>query len=51
VLLPDYDQATSIVFCGKYLDAENFRRERAARSAEPEPPTRELARFEIPEGE
>lgn len=49
VLLPDYDQANSIVLCGKYLDAaEKIRRERAPESSEPAPPTRELARFEIP---
>lgn len=52
VLLPDYDEATSIVFCGKYIDAEKFRREQAQPSAEaPAPRTRELARFEIPEGD
>jgi hypothetical protein len=43
VLLPDYDKPSSIVLCGKYLDAEQ-----AQESGEPAPPTRELARFEIP---
>ena len=48
VLLPDYGEGTSIVLCGKYLDAEQFRRAQAEGVAESPPPTRELARFEIP---
>ena len=48
VLLPDYDEPTSIVLCGNYLDAEKFRREQVQGFGQPVPPTRELARFEIP---
>jgi len=48
VLIPDYDEATSLAFCGEYLNAEAFRAQQADLAAEPPPPSRELARFEIP---
>ena len=48
VLLPDYGDATSIVLCGKYLDAEEFREALAEGLGDAAPATRELARFEIP---
>ena len=45
VLLPDYGKATSIVLCGKKSESAQ-----PSAAAGPAPKSRELARFEIPEG-
>lgn len=48
VLVPDYGKAASIVLCGKKSGGSQVQPSAAAASAPPK--TRELARFEIPEG-
>ncbi len=48
VLVPDYGKATSIVLCGKKSGSAHTQPSIAAAAA---PKTRELARFEIPEGD
>ena len=48
VLVPDYGKANSIVLCGKKSGGSQVQPSAAAASAPPK--TRELARFEIPEG-
>jgi hypothetical protein len=47
VLVPDYGEATSIVLCGKRSGSAHSQPSIAAAAP---PKTRELARFEIPEG-
>lgn len=49
VLVPDYDDARTVALVGEYLDAEEFRRRKSAQAGEPEPSSRELARFDLPE--
>ncbi len=59
VLVPDYDDASNVAMFGESLDPEGFRSRQAARAphvptaahpqppGEPEPPSRELARFKL----
>ena len=47
VLVPDYDQASTVALVGEYLDSEEFRRGQAEPAAEAAPPSRELARFDL----
>jgi hypothetical protein len=58
VLVPDYDEASTVALIGEYLDTAKAMKERAERASEvtkgarePEGGARELARFEIPQGD